>query len=244
MSDNSVRIGKVSAIDYETGMIEVLYTDMGKAVTKKMPYMNFNDEYSMPKVGTQVLTAHLSNGNSRGIVLGPVWNKKNKPEESGKGIYRKEFSKTRGAAFTRYDDSAGVYWLQSGGVTIIAINEAKLESPEVEVSASASMKIKSPKIVVSADKHKLCTPSTILGGTDEEGNSIEEMEVANKCDITFSSEEKKIRAMVKSMVVETVEELSITAGTNLNMEDSNWKTTLDKIMTRLTRLDGDMSDRK
>ena len=45
-----IRIGKVSSIDYENGMIRVLYTDRDGAVTKTLPVVTFNDEYKMPYV--------------------------------------------------------------------------------------------------------------------------------------------------------------------------------------------------
>ena len=57
-----IRIGKVSSIDYENGMIRVLYTDRDGAVTKTLPVVTFNDEYKMPQVGQYVLVVHLSNG--------------------------------------------------------------------------------------------------------------------------------------------------------------------------------------
>ena len=37
-----IRIGKVSSIDYENGMIRVLYTDRDGAVTKTLPVVTFN----------------------------------------------------------------------------------------------------------------------------------------------------------------------------------------------------------
>ena len=40
-----LRIGKVSSIDYDHGMIRVVYTDRDKAVTKPLPVLTFNDEY-------------------------------------------------------------------------------------------------------------------------------------------------------------------------------------------------------
>ena len=40
-----LRIGKVSSIDYDNGMIRVLYTDRDGAVTKSLPMLTFNDEY-------------------------------------------------------------------------------------------------------------------------------------------------------------------------------------------------------
>ena len=98
-----IRIGKVSSIDYENGMIRVLYTDRDGAVTKTLPVVTFNDEYKMPQVGQYVLVVHLSNGSEAGYILGTYWNTANVPSKSGKGIYRKEMGFTPGEAYAEYD---------------------------------------------------------------------------------------------------------------------------------------------
>lgn len=88
---NLIRIGRVSSIDYENGMMEILYTDRDNAVTASFPYLSFNEEYKMPGIGQTVLVLHLSSGTTDGIVLGAYYNKKNKPKRFGKGIYFKQF---------------------------------------------------------------------------------------------------------------------------------------------------------
>lgn len=51
MAEKYIRIGKISKIDYESGMAEVTYPDMDNAVTAPFPLLSFNDEYKMPQVG-------------------------------------------------------------------------------------------------------------------------------------------------------------------------------------------------
>lgn len=68
MADRTIRIGKVSSVDYGSGMIKVTYPDLDNSVTDDLPYLTFNDEYKMPKVGASVLVVHLSNGSAMGIV--------------------------------------------------------------------------------------------------------------------------------------------------------------------------------
>ncbi|MFR4350581.1 MAG: hypothetical protein ACLT3H_02810 [Roseburia sp.] len=200
MGDQPIRIGKVSSINYESGMMRIVYNDKGSAVTKELPYMNFNDEYTMPKVGEQVVTAHLSNGNSRAIILGKTWDKKNTPAETGKGIYRKEFSRTRGSAYARYEDDTGVYYLVAGSVELTGINGIDISAPKVSISADTK--------------------------------------------ITIDAEEAAGEAKIKKIVLETIEELTLKSGKDLMLEDLKWKTTLSKIMDRLSALDGDQSDKK
>ena len=74
MADRTIRIGKVSSVDYGSGMIKVVYPDLDNSVTDDLPYLTFNDEYKMPKVGASVLVVHLSNGAAAGIVCGTYWN--------------------------------------------------------------------------------------------------------------------------------------------------------------------------
>ena len=45
-----IRIGKVSKIDYKSGMVKVVYEDRDDAVTDLMPVLTFNAEYKMPQL--------------------------------------------------------------------------------------------------------------------------------------------------------------------------------------------------
>lgn len=252
MGESLLRIGKVSSVDYETGMMRVVYTDKGAAVTKELPYMNFNNEYSMPEIGTRVLTAHLSNGNSRGIVIGPMWNKANRPAESGKGIFRKEMSKTKGAAIIRYDDESGEYLAKAPNIRISGGNKTALEGHDIEVEAGNSMKASGKKISLSSEKTEFSSPEVKIGGASEGEEDVSEMEIENNCDIQFYSDENEIEAIIKKIVLKTVEELVvesekkiiINSAEDMELEDKEWKTTLGKIMNRLAALDGDQSEKK
>jgi phage baseplate assembly protein gpV len=84
-----IRIGTVSTIDYNNGMISVKYEERSNSVTAEMPYLSFNDEYKMPHIDDTVVVLYLSNGSSIGIVIGSIWNKTNKPPVSGKDNYYK-----------------------------------------------------------------------------------------------------------------------------------------------------------
>ena len=119
-----IRIGTVSSIDYEHGMVSVLYEDLEECVTDDMPYLTMNGEYRMPPIGSMVLVMHLSNGMSMGIVAGTFWNMGNMPAESGKGIYRKELGGTPGEAFMRYTPD---------GKLLIKAPEIILETEQGEV---------------------------------------------------------------------------------------------------------------
>lgn len=224
---NLLRTAKVSSVDYENGMISVVYNDKGQSVSAKMPMMNFNDEYYMPKVGSQVQVALLSNGSSRGVVLGNTWEQGNKPASTGKGVYRKDYSKTSGACTVEYDDDSGVYKLTSGALSFIALQLLKLAGATIEIDASG-------KIVIDTDQFEM---------TAEEATAdIKKLELTGE-EITVDTKQFGITAE-EDVSVETTAAVTCKAGTDLNVEDATYKTTLSKILARLEALDGDTSARK
>lgn len=98
-----IRIGRVSKINKEKGMISVTYPDLDDSTTAEFPVFSFTDEYKMPQIGQSVLVLHLSNGQSAGIVLGRYWNETNKPPVSSG--FRKELGKEYGEAYIEYQNN-------------------------------------------------------------------------------------------------------------------------------------------
>ena len=96
-----IRVGKVSSIDYPSGMIRVVYHDKDNDVTRPIPL--FSSEYAMPPVGALVAVVHLSNGAEAGVVLGRPWSAKLTPPEGFQGLYRKDFDLTPWKCYIRYD---------------------------------------------------------------------------------------------------------------------------------------------
>lgn len=96
-----IRVGKVSSIDYPSGMIRVVYHDKDNDVTRPIPL--FSSEYAMPPVGALVAVVHLSNDAEAGVVLGRPWSAKLTPPEGFEGLYRKDFDLTPGQCYFRYD---------------------------------------------------------------------------------------------------------------------------------------------
>lgn len=152
MAKEDIRIGKVSSIDYDNGMIKVTYTDKGRAVTANMPYANFNGEYKMPVVGQSVVVAYLSNSSSRGIVLGPVWNKKNMPSESGNGLFRKDMALKAGTAYQRYSDGSGRYDIVAPEIRVSAAGKEELSANEINLNVNVSLNIASGEMNVELGK--------------------------------------------------------------------------------------------
>lgn len=97
---SGLRIGRISAVNYTAGTARILYKDKSEEVTREVPLLSA--EYCMPEVDDLVLAAHLPNGKEAAVILGRFWSDKNKPPEGKKGLYRKDFSRTKGKAVLRY----------------------------------------------------------------------------------------------------------------------------------------------
>ena len=70
MTERLIRIGKVSTVDYEAGMVSVTYKEMDEDTTNKFPVFSMADVYKMPLVGQEILVLHLPTGQAAGVVLG------------------------------------------------------------------------------------------------------------------------------------------------------------------------------
>lgn len=112
-----IRIGKVSAVDYEKGLISVYYEDRTAMVTGMMPVLS-NGRYKMPNIGDSILVAHLSNGTNAAVVLGTVFNDGNVPKKSGKNIYYEELT---GSTNISSDGNDIVLQTGAGSVSVSAL---------------------------------------------------------------------------------------------------------------------------
>jgi len=99
--DDIIRIGKVSSVD-GSGMVAVTYPDRGTGATTPLPVLA-NGLYRAPKVGDEVVVAHLGNGSAEGVVLGVLHNEAQKISGAGPAQAVLDFS--TGALLLR--DSGG-----------------------------------------------------------------------------------------------------------------------------------------
>ena len=101
---DTLRIGRISSINYTNGTARVLYTDRDNAVTAELPLLSF--EYRMPEIDDFVLVCHLPNGAAAGVILGTFWTDSKRPPEGQAGLYRKDLDNSPGVCMLRYDGSA------------------------------------------------------------------------------------------------------------------------------------------
>lgn len=242
MANSEIRIGKVSSVDHEKGMMRVTYRDKDESVTVDFAMLNYNDEYRMPYVGQQVAVAHMSNGSSRGIVLGEIWNRKNLPHEAGKDLYRKDLSRKKDAAYIRYDDDSGEYLVKAANLHLNGVNKTILDGPELELAANLS-------ILMQSDEVHMDYPDLVITSGEAEvlHSNVE-------TDVRVDQEKNKLEVLILKTLLELVEDLKIKAGTEIKIEaeekieiasagelrlkDEKYDTTLTEIMDKIKALGG------
>lgn len=121
MAEQWIRIGRISSINVAAGLVRVTYPDLDNSVTAEIPLFNANGEYKMPKVGSNCLVVHLSNGQSAGICLGGYWSDADVPPETGANVFRKDmiggYLADRGGAVELHGGTL-TFSDQSGSITL------------------------------------------------------------------------------------------------------------------------------
>lgn len=102
MAEATIRLGKISSINYGAGKARVVYEDRDSSVTSELPFLA--NQYNMPKVNDLVVVACFSNGTVSGVILGPIYHAANKPHGGADGIFRQEMSNTKNAAVMSYSE--------------------------------------------------------------------------------------------------------------------------------------------
>ena len=55
MAERLIRIGRVSSVNYDEGMISVTYPDLDDSTTDEFPVFSFTDEYKCRESGRRYL---------------------------------------------------------------------------------------------------------------------------------------------------------------------------------------------
>lgn len=206
MANSEIRVGRVSSINYEAGMARVTYRDKDDTVTCEFPILTNNDEYRMPQVGQDVVVAHLSNGSSRGVIIGTLWNQKYVPYEAGKELYRKELSRKKDAAYIRYSDETGEYLIKVANLHLNGVNKTILDGPKLEIGANIS-------ILMQSDYLNIDVPEVLVTA----GKS-DRVEIDMEADAGFRMQEHLLEAVIMKAVLELVENLELKAGMEIKVD--------------------------
>lgn len=137
--DRIFRIGRVSKIDYATGMMSITYPDLDDAVTTLLSVVSFNDEWKPSQIGDEVAVLHFPNGQAKGLILGHYWNKDNVPAVIDT-VYRKEYGTDQGECFAEYDGENLSFTDPEGTVKIADILDMaeRLETAEQALNDHAA----------------------------------------------------------------------------------------------------------
>ncbi len=127
----TIRVGKVSSIDYVSGTVRVVYHDKDDAVTRPIPLLAH--EYHMPQVGDQLLVLHLSNGTEAGVSLGRYWTDQHAPPEGAQALYRKDLGEKPGEAVLRFDGKTLRIFSQ-GDIHIEANGAIRLKGATIDLN--------------------------------------------------------------------------------------------------------------
>lgn len=160
-SKGYLRIGKLSKIDYPKGTANVTYEDLNDSTTAMFSFLAW--QYWMPKVGDQVLVAHLSNGTCAAVILGPVWHDGHRPPEGYEELYGKDYNRKYWDAYQRYDHKAqeyleyitGTYDIKTTKDFTLNVNDTttiKVKADgSIDIIAPAGITITTPLVTVTGD---------------------------------------------------------------------------------------------
>ena len=138
---SEVRFGNVSSIDYEAGKCEVTYPDRDDTVTEMVPFLS-NGEYQTPEVDDLVLVLHPGESPEDAVVVGTVWNEKNKPPEGKEKVYRKDYANSRGKAYRKFDANAKELTDYVDGKKILKAKSLEIQVGGATVTISEGGEIK------------------------------------------------------------------------------------------------------
>jgi phage baseplate assembly protein V len=148
-----LRIGKISSINHAKGTARVTYPDRGGDTTPEIPFPSWF--YWMPKIGDQVLVAHLPNGPASAVILCPFWHDGNRPTEGFPGLYKQEYAREPGLAGERYDAETKDYNQSVTGNALVSATEswtaqAGEESAAIQLHSDGTITITAKKLVIQA----------------------------------------------------------------------------------------------
>lgn len=131
-----VRLGIVSSVDTDTGMIRAVFTDMDNMVSLPMPLLTTGTGWAltngMPEPGDHVLCIFRGNGLSDGFCLGSLYDGSyDMPaDQSQRGIYFEDGS------YAYFDKNTGSIEIKAIGNVRIQANQITLDAELIQMNAN------------------------------------------------------------------------------------------------------------
>lgn len=146
-----IRVGYISAVNYEEGTAQVVYKDRDNVVSPFFPFAS--NEYDPPENDTLVYVIHLPNDSTTGMILVPPYTNGNRPPEGKKGIWRKDFGD---GSYIRYDRKTKQLDIVSDNVQVENLNivgDLTVDGKLKVKGAVTTNSITASKITTSGDVH-------------------------------------------------------------------------------------------
>jgi len=221
---DTLRIGKVTNVYGSTGRLKVEYEDAGNS-SCEIAMLSMNNEVSMPKVGDRVVTLHMSNGSSKGFVLGTYYGGGLQPKASSG--YRKDFSN-------------GAYATSKNGSYNLKATKVGISGSGASLSLSANASVVGSEVVIgsaaaSEDESKEIEPDVYLKITSDTA------EIKSTSTINVESEDT---ASLKAVTLDIEAETLSIKGTDIEIDASNLtltcsygSETFENILKRIERIE-------
>ncbi len=155
MDNQQIRVGRISSVNAKDGTARVVYADRNDSTTPEIPFLAW--EFLMPKIGDQVLVAHLPNGTSRAVILGPFWYDGHRPSGGRDGLYRQEYTNTLGGDAVEYDPKVPSLTIKACGCTVTLENgKIIIDAPagvEVSTTVKAQTEVEAAGVKLTTHTH-------------------------------------------------------------------------------------------
>lgn len=127
--DNLIRIGTISSINPSKATARVTFEDRDNQVSKEMPIIFRRtigtQDYSMPKVGEQVLCIFLPNGFEEGFIIGSFYVDSVPANDENKRLVKFE-----DGSIVEYNAGEITIDAKGGNVNIMAAKNVNIDGPD------------------------------------------------------------------------------------------------------------------
>lgn len=205
------RIGIVSSIDYENGMVSCTFPQYDDATGAKIPYFSFLDEYKMPEVGSPILVLYFRSGQAAGINLGRYWNKVNHCPHMQKGVWRHELAPESkyDKCWMEYDDEKCKLTIRVPWELEIIVGDCMEHGPDESGKITIKAIGKKPTIEIKAEGDE-------TGSVAVKAEGVENAAVDVKAEAVDVSNVNITSASLAAGITETTKTLTINAESTTN----------------------------
>ncbi|WP_339200441.1 phage baseplate assembly protein V [Paenibacillus sp. FSL P2-0322] len=171
-ADELVRIGVVSSVDTDTGMVRVVFPDMSDMVSPELPLLTTGTGWglsnAMPEPGDNVLCVFRGGGRTDGFCLGALYDGSyDMPaDQSQRGIYFEDGS------YVYFDKNTGSIEVNAVGAVNVQAKAVSIQADSVQITAQ-TVEIKASSVNINAPAVRFGGNVTVVGSVKELNEPIE-----------------------------------------------------------------------